>query len=739
VVDAPGTGDFYISIAGLGFAPFTSNIFHLDSESLNMGEVKLTPSSVELNTLEVVYTKPLIEVKPDMTVFNVENTMNASGNTALELLRKAPGVTVDNNDNIMLKGRSDVLIYIDGKPSPLDAASLAAMLKNMQSSGIEAIEIISNPSAKYDAAGTGGIINIRLKKNKNFGTNGTANITLAQGIVPKYNGGLTLNHRNEYLNAFGNYNYSAGPRRNWMDLYRIQNGKIFDQITRSENDNISHNYKAGADFFLSSRHTIGFFISGNETDEKWNNESITVIGPEENWYADQKLVANVKNDGSRGNHNLNLNYVFSDTSGTSLKIDADAGRYRIRTNSYQPNVYYTAQGEEVILDENIYLTESPTDIDLFSLKADYERNLFKGKFGAGFKVSQVMTQNTFRFFNVQYDLTILDPEQSNRFSYEELIGAAYLNYSRQWTKLGMQLGLRAERTSNRGELDAYVQEDQVNDTTYTNVFPNVSFSYALNPTNSLGISYSRRISRPSYQDLNPFEFKLDELSYMKGNPFLRPEFTDNIELSHTYKYMYTTTLTMAHTSDFSTMNIYAEGDASYISQTNLGYQRYAAVSIGAPVNPVKWLSIYANLTGYYQRTVADLDDGTNIDIDFVSYNYFAQMGFTLPKDYTFEVSGWGSGPGLWGGTFKNRPMRSIDVGLKKNFMENRATVKVVFTDVFHTARWRGVSNIDGQFMDTRGGWESQQLRLDLSIRFGNQNVKVKEKKGGADDLKSRVK
>jgi iron complex outermembrane receptor protein len=736
--NVPG-GNYYLSVMAMGFNNYQTEPFAIESGSTKtFNDIAVAEQSVEMKTVEYVYVKPLVEVKPDMTVFNVENTMNATGNTALELLRKAPGVSLDNNDNVMLKGRSGVQIYIDGKPSPLDAAALAAMLKNMQSSNIEAIEIISNPSAKYDAAGTGGIINIRLKKNKNFGTNGSVNLGFAQGEVPKYNGSINLNRRVEKWNAFGNYTLSGGPRRNWMDLDRIQNGKKFFQRTRSESENLTNDFKVGADYFINSRSTIGFIASGNISDEKWSNESTTIIGPEVDYFQEEILIADVRNDGTRNNGAFNLNYMFTDTSGTTFKVDADMGMYRIRTESYQPNRYYDGN-QETILNENIYRTSSPTDIDIYSVKSDYERNALKGKIGIGAKVSQVSTDNTFDFYNIEGNVDQLDSARSNNFQYTENINALYLNYSRQWSKIGLQMGARAEQTNSRGELNALVQEDEVNDTSYFNIFPNVSLSYALNPMNALSLSYSRRIDRPSYQDLNPFEFKMDELTYQKGNPFLRPQYTNNIELSHTYKYMYTTSLTVSNTEDFSTMNIYADGDASYISQTNLGFQQYGALSISAPVQVKKWLSTYVSATGYYQRTKADLDDGRKIDIDFISYNFYAQMAFILPKDWGIELSGWAAGPGLWGGTFKNSGMGSMDCGAKKTFMKGRATLKLAYTDIFHTAQWRGVSDFDGQYMDTRGGWESQQFRIDFSLRFGNQQMKVKEKKGGADDLKNRVK
>ncbi|MBL7943386.1 MAG: TonB-dependent receptor, partial [Flavobacteriales bacterium] len=721
--ESVNAGSYMVKCMIIGFETNTTETISLSDKNVELPPIALTGTATEVGEVQVAAIRPMIEVKPDMTVFNVENTINSTGNTALELLRKSPGVTVDNNNNVMLKGRQGVQIWIDGKPAPLDGDALAAMLQNMQSSEIAAIELISNPGAKYDAAGTAGIINIRLKKNKNFGTNGTFGLGVAYGLHLRENGTLSINHRNEKINAFGNYSTSSGKSENYMNLYRRQNGSVFDQETVMLNNDIPHGFKAGLDYFISRGNTIGVVARGNISTERGLNNSRTLIGPESGSEIEKVLVSDVVNNGDRKNASFNLNYMHTDTLGKTLKVDLDYGIYRINALSDQPNSYLDPSETE-ILEVNNYRTSSPTEIDIYSAKLDYDFPILKGQLAVGTKISNVETANTFDFYNIDNSTAVLDSSRSNFFSYTENIAAAYLTYQRQLGKTGIQAGLRGELTRSKGALEALVQEDETNDTSYFNIFPSVSVSYNPSEMHGFVLSYSRRIDRPSYQDLNPFEYKLDELTYQKGNPFLRPQYTHNIELSHTLMYMYTTSLTYAYTTDFSTMNIYADGDASYISQTNLGKQQYAALSISAPVEIKKWWSIYLNATGYYQQTNANLDDGRKIDLDFISFNMYAQSSWMLPKDYSVEISGWYNGPGLWGGSFKNSALGSLDVGAKKTWKDGRVTLRLSYTDLLRTAHWRGVSNVGSQYMDARGGWESYVLRMDLSIKFGNQQIKI---------------
>jgi iron complex outermembrane receptor protein len=256
-------GNYWLKTQFTGYASDTSAPFAFaEGEQLERPSLKMAEVGTTVNEVQIQAERPLVTVKPDMLVFNVENTPNAIGENAFNLLRKAPGVVIDNNDNIMLLGKSGLRIYIDGKPSPLSAKDLANFLKSVQSNQIESFEIITNPSSKFDAAGNAGIINIKMKRDKNLGANATVDIGFARGMFNKYNGSISANYRNKHFNAFGSYSLATGKSRNWMDFYRVQSATTFDQYTSMIDDYTNHNFRAGIDFFAGKKSTVGVLASG---------------------------------------------------------------------------------------------------------------------------------------------------------------------------------------------------------------------------------------------------------------------------------------------------------------------------------------------------------------------------------------------------------------------------------------------------------------------------------------------
>src|SRR6266542_3592578 len=466
-------GRYMTNISYVGYKAAYSAVFELSgSGEANAASVTLTKLSGDLKNVTVTATKPVIEVKADKTILHVENSINAVGNDALELLRKSPGVLVDKDENLSLSGKNGVKVYVDGKPSPLSGSNLAYYHKSLQSSQIEAIEIITNPSAKYEAEGNAGIINIRLKKNKSFGTNGSVNAGYNISIYPKYNAGFSLNHRNAKVNLFANYNYNKTHNEAFMNLYRVQLDTLFDQHTTMTFRNKSHGFKAGMDYFINNRNTIGVMVNGNLADISFANLSRTAISYKPTGVVDRILVANNKNVSTRDNVNTNLNYRFADTSGHELNVDADYGYYKIKGNQYQPNFYFDPTGT-TLTDQYIYNMIAPTKIDIYSAKTDYEQNYKKGRLGIGGKVSYVKTTNNFDRYNVYNNGKFLDTLRSNDFNYKENINAIYVNYNRQFKGIMEQAGVRVENTHLRPQ--------------YTN---NISVTNTLNYKLTTRLSYS---------------------------------------------------------------------------------------------------------------------------------------------------------------------------------------------------------------------------------------------------------
>ncbi|HSU28205.1 MAG TPA: TonB-dependent receptor [Chitinophagaceae bacterium] len=747
VITASKSGQYLISATHVGYVQQYSRVFELSgSGEMNLGELSLPKFTGEMKGVTVTAQKPMVEMKADKMILNVEGTINAVGNDALELLRKSPGVMIDKDDNISLAGKNGVAIYIDGKPNPLSGADLANFLKNLQSAQIESIEIITNPSAKYEAAGNAGIINIKLKKNKSFGTNGSVNLNYNQGSYPKYNAGISLNHRNKNINIFGNYNYNNGKNRSLFQLYREQLDTIFDQHSRMMNHNIGNGFKVGADYTMNKKSTIGVLVTGNIGTNEFTNYSRTPITYKPTMVVNRLLVADNKAENKRRNANFNLNYRFADTSGHELNVDADYGLFRIKSDQFQPNYYYDPTGQNEI-SRTVYNFIQPTDIDIYSLKTDYEQNAGKGRLGFGGKTSLVKTINNFGRYNVYTGGKTLDLGRSNQFEYRENINALYVNYNKQLKGVMFQAGVRMENSNSTGKSYPLNADGTVNfgivknfERHYTDLFPSAALTFNKNPMSQWNLTYSRRIDRPAYQDLNPFEFKLDEYTYMKGNTDLRPQYTNSFGLSNTYKYKLTTMLNYSHVSDVFTQIVdTAEKSKSFLTKKNLATQNVVSLSISYPFQ-YKNFSSFMNLSSNYSHYRADFGGGNRvIDLDVVAWNFFAQNSLKIGKKWTVEVSGWYASPSLWQGTFKSDAMWSVDMGVQKTIFKGFGTFKVAFADVFNSLHFRGVSNFTGQYLVASGSFDAQQVKFSISRRFGNNQVKAsRQRKLGTEDENNRT-
>ena len=604
-------GKYFITISYVGLADYQSEqIMVKIDQTVKLPTIEMGEALVELGEVVVEAKKPLLEMKPDKMVFNVQGSVNATGSDALELLRKSPGVVVDNNDNISMLGKSGVRIYIDGKPSPLRGEDLANYLKTIQSSEIDAIEIITNPSSKYDAEGNAGIINIRMKKDKRLGSNANVNLGYAVGEVARYNASINGNYRNKKLNVFGNLGYNEGEYVNYMDLYREQSGFWFDQLSLEGGGWDSYHFKLGTDFFLDDEHTVGFLFNGYNNGFDWHSDSEMPIGTIGKLEHDSTLIAQSLNDGGRNNLNFNLNYRFDNGDGKTWNVDADFGRFRNQSSFFQPNYYYAFNGN--LLQERLTTSDMPTDINIYTFKVDYERPLWKGQIQAGAKLAYVRTDNAFDFFNLIDGEPILDIDRTNQFAYQENVNAAYFNYARQFNKKwNVQLGVRMEQTNSTGDLtSAKPTDDDHVVRHYLDIFPSGGITYVPHEKHSFQLSYSRRINRPSYQDLNPFEYKLDELTFRRGDPFLRPEYSHKFQLTHSYNYRLNTTLGFSHTRDLITNITDTSGvKATYISWRNLADQYNYSLSLSSPISITEWWSSYSNLTAYYTHNKADFGDG----------------------------------------------------------------------------------------------------------------------------------
>lgn len=730
---------YMVMATSVGYHKVYSRPFEYGTQNIELEDLILTKAAVELAGVVVTSKKPLVEVKADKMIVNVEGTINATGNDGLELLRRSPGVLIDKDDNISMNGKSGVEVFIDGKPSPLRGADLANYLRSLQSSSIESIELITNPSAKYEASGNAGIINIKLKKNKALGTNGSIYAGYNIGVYSKYNAGFSLNHRSKKANYFGNYNYNNGLHHDAFNLYRYIADTIFNQTTVSKRKRESHSFKAGADFYLDSKNTLGFMVNGDLSDMSTHTNGMMPITPKGEMIPHRILTSNSSSEMGRNNYNGNINYKYADTLGRQLNIDLDYGRYENNTNQYIPNIYYTGDNTTEI-ERNIYRMITPTDINIYSFKADYEHNFLKGKLSYGTKIAFVETYNYFDRYNANTLPEVHDINNSNVFDYTENINALYFNYNRQFKGFQIQAGLRAENTNSKGISSSEIGADSVVKRNYTDLFPSAAITFNKNPLSQWNFTYSRRIDRPNYSNLNPFRFALNDYAYQQGNPYLKPQYTNSFGVTHTYKYRLNTSLNYSHIKDlFAQIVDTIDASKSYQITRNLATQDVISLNVSYPFN-YKAYSLFANLNSNYSIYKADFGgDGRTINAKNLSATLYTQSTYKFANTWTAELSTLYISPFIWQGMFKGKAMGFVDAGLQKTIMQGKGTLKGSVSDIFRTMKFKGEANFAGATNNVLARWESRQFKTTFTYRFGSTQVKTaRQRKTGLEEENKRM-
>ncbi len=734
-------GMYLIQLRSIQYDSKVSEIIELgEGDKLEMDPIKVRESVTKLEEVKITATKPLVEIHPDKTIFNVASSPGTAGTDGLEMLRKAPGIIIDNNDNIILQGKSGVKVYIDGKPSHLSGEDLVNMLRSLQSDGVESVDIITNPSAKYEAEGNAGILDIRLKRDHNLGLKSTISANYNVGRFAGYSGGADFNYRNKKLNVFGNYNYHD-RKGYWTEAYiKLIKDSFLDQSTESIWDRSGHGFRLGTDYLINKNHLVGFVINGNINSQDMNTVSTTPFGNQETGIIVQRLDAISVRVIGNDNINSNLNYVYTGSKGAKLNIDTDYGYFFKEGVSNQSNVYYDVE-DETMLNQNLSEDQQLTRIDISAIKADYEKSIWIGNLSLGTKVSNVTTDNSLEYYNVVEGKPQIDINKSNDFIYSEKIIAGYISYNGKINdKLSFNSGLRMEHTSSRGELEGVETTDKNNvERSYADIFPSGGVAFSLSKKHKLSANYSRRIDRPSYESLNPFEFQLDELTFRRGNPFLNPQYTDSYKLSHSFDQKLNTEINYSMTHDYFAQILDTTGErGSMISVQNMTNFKQVGLNVNYSMDITKKWSFYTN-GNLYKSFYKSENAGTQINLSAATLNVYAKTNIILPSDINFEVSGWYNSPSIWGGTFRMEGMWSVDAGVRKTFWDNKASVKISVSDIFKTNNWKGVSNYGGIHLDGGGVHDSRQLRFSLTYQLGNQQVKGSRARAtGLEEEKNRV-
>lgn len=738
-------GHYLISATAVGHQKAWSPIIKISKEvsAVQVPSISLAVLSKDLAAVTVTSKRPLVEQRIDRTIVNVEASITNIGTSALEVLEKAPGVTVDRDGNISLKGKDGVMIMVDGRPTQLSGPDLANLLRNMNSSQLDQLEIMTNPPAKYEAAGTAGIINIKTKKTLTAGFNGSASIAYSQGTYPKTNEGFNFNYRNAKFNFFTNLSHNYQKRFQIMNIDRNilsdqDNSimKIFNQVTTRISTGNAYNAKFGVDFFADKRTTFGAVVNLNARQMSANNPNITRIS---NSFKELETVTdafvNTESDWKSLNANLNFRRIL-DKKGKEITSDIDFVKHSTDNDQFMVNAYTDAAGRPINKADTL-TGLLPQEIDVYSAKVDYLQPLGKdSRFEAGFKTSIVRTDNNARYDSLQYGQVIPDLNRSNHFVYQENVNAAYLNLSTSLSKkISAQFGLRMENTNATGKQKTTGENFNRH---YTQLFPTAYFQYKANENNNFGANFGRRVRRPNYQSLNPFIRFLDRYTYSQGNPNLKPSISNSIELTHTWKNQITTTLNYTNVKDIIQEVIQQKGEEAYNKAENVSSLNTFGVSVNANTVVAKWWTSNINVNLNYDNYKGVVNNDP-INLSATSYVVNAIQQFKISKTFSAEVnvmhrSGWLEG------VIRVKPVTVAGAGVSQQILKGKGTIRLTARDIFYSQKMNGKSRYSNVDVHLRQRSETQVFTIGFTWNFskGKKIAPVKRTGGSAGEEQNRI-
>jgi hypothetical protein len=735
-------GDYFCEISMVGFATLRTPVFQIGPKpgNINLGTLVLK-QNLDLQEVEIVARKAMIEVRSDKIVFNVAATPSVSGSNGLELLSKSPGVLVDMDRNISLLGKGGVQVYINGRPSRLSGTDLSNLLESMNADNIEDIEIISNPGSKYEAEGNAGIININLKRNLANGFNGTLSAAFTQGVYLRNNQSLAINYGGEKIRASFGVNRTDNDSPDDFIDEKMQNGfTMFFDAKELQKLN-GYNTSLGLDYQLSEKHSLQFnaFTVLNANDNRLNSTT-DIVFPQTNEVG-QILESQTLLDRSTVNYNMNLNYRWNIGKQSNLSADVSGGRFTTLGETLQPNTFFEPDGSTVVAVQNNAF-DSDTYIDMWSAKFDYDYAWEKLSVAAGARYASVDTDNRFAFFGYENGEPVYDPLRSNNFTYLEEVMAVYATADAKIAKnTTLAAGLRMEHTQSRGVLTSEVQianNDVSRD--YTDFFPNVSISFNDEKAHAFSLGIGRRITRPNYQNLNPFVSPLSQLQAWQGNPFLNPSYSSNLQASHVYKRKLTTIFSYTNTTDFvSTIFEIVGENGTILIPRNMQNTKSYSVSLSYPLEVNKFWEFIAFADAGYQMFEGDLE-GTLIDLDNRNWNFRMQNNFSLPGDVQFELTYNISSDWIWRGSVLVQGNQSLNFGIRKSFLDQRLELRITGSDILLTTNdyfYNG--DYGGILVDGVRSFDTRRFGAGATWKFGNQKIKgVRKTKGAMDDELKRL-
>ncbi len=741
-------GSYRLQVSCIGFQKYWKGPFSIGQTDLDLGQIALlSAGATQLSMVTVSGKKPFVEHRIDRTVINVDALATNQGISAFDVLEKSPGILVDPvSGSINLEGKSGATVYINDKKSYLSGNDLVAYLQSLPSGTLDQIELMPNPPARYDAAGSGGVINIRLKKQIAKGFNGSATSLFGQWRYAKAEERFNFDYRSGKFNLTGNFddnqqNYSTrayqdrtylnpdGSPQSYYALYNFTHSKGYTLAPQ-----------LGLDYYSTAQTTWGIQIGSLY-------KPVTGTGQTAGSFANQaaqpdsvvnQYLSNTRHFRS-SYYNLNFRHQF-DKKGHELTADFDYNVFNISNDQLFNNA--TVLPNQQVTNQSLETGATPSDIRIYVLKADYSRPLSNGfKLDAGVKTSFTHTDNPAAYFNTVNQITEPDYTKTNHFIYDENINAAYVNLSKDWKRFAAEIGLRAENTNSKGnQLGNAVQRDSAFSKGYTNLFPTLFVQYKLDSagTSLFGFNYGRRVNRPNYQDLNPFIIPQDQFNYDAGSPYLNPSFAQSIEFSYTYHIDFTAKLIYGKTTgDIQDVSTLAGGILT-TSPENLGYSEYKGISLSGSFSPVKWF----RLNGFAQFKFEHTQALVNGSLENIYSNVGTVQGniqFPMGKGWTTELNGFYQSA-TRNVQFDQNSIARLNAVFQKKF-SNSFSARLVCTDFLDLFKYSGTyANLPLANASYKNTFDTRGFNISLTYRFGKAIKDLRNHRDDAsNDEQNRVK
>jgi Outer membrane protein beta-barrel family len=736
-------GKYLIKASAVGYKTVVSDPFEITSskEHIHIDPLIAEEDVTHLDEVSVVAKKPIYEQQIDRLVINVENSITSTGTTALDVLEKSPGVSVNRQSGILsLGGKDGVLVMINGKETHMPVAAAIEMLNGMNSENVKKIELITTPPSKYAAEGDAGIINIVLKKDDDFGTNGTYSLGAGIGVDGKLNGSISLNHHVNKVNYFGMYSssYDNSSQSISMDRLTTENGSVSETKSKSfrEPVMIFHNARLGFDYTVNSKTVIGVLASGYTSD--WEMDAMNKISYLKDNQAtsliDQKITESNKWKNYMGNFNVQHSFKEDEI----LEFNADYLHYD-DSNPSQYFIQHMDATSQPTTTEKINVTKV-TPINALVGKLDYSRHFGTNiKLESGLKYTNSKFQNNVSVANKLADNWIFDQSLTNKYDLAENISAAYssLNYKFD-EKTSLNAGLRYEYTNT---VLNTVSESGVIDRHYGELFPTLYLSHDLNKDNTLQVSYSRRITRPTYNELAPFIFFQTPDTYIAGNVNLQPSISNVFKTDYKYKRVL---LSLTYTNEANAIRRFQPTqdkvkNVLYLTSQNLDLVTTASMMLSFPLRITKWWNIQNNLNGIVQNVHTNYE-GEKLDINLKNFSADMINNFKFIEGFTGELTGEYQSPAL-SGINKSKARGSVSIGLQKKSKNEKNTFSLNLSDVFKTGLYSFIADVPKLNIHNSGtlDFEPRVLRFTYSHNFGSNKVKAARKREtGSDEEQKRV-